>query len=106
ALAIDYGCDAASLTLEGQTRFGDYQRADLVVRDQRGRCCVVLEAKVDDAVNGFQLQRYRDVPELIGSKALIASLSRIGAHERLTGREEFERAGIRFLDWSSLLTRL
>jgi len=47
-----------------------------------------VEAKVNDPVKGFQLQRYRDNPELIESRAIIVSLARIGAHDKLIAKDD------------------
>jgi hypothetical protein len=102
---IPFPADLRSLRIEGQYQSGS-SKADIVIRDDQGKCLLIVEAKVDDPVNGFQLQRYRDVPELIGSKAVIISLARMGAHDSLTTKKDLAETGIRFLSWPELLHRL
>jgi len=102
---ITWRCDAASLRVESQCRSG-MARLDIAIRDQRGGCLAIAEAKIDDAVHGFQLQRYRDLPEVFESTAVIISLAHASAHDKLTTKADLEAVGVRFLAWPKLILSL
>jgi hypothetical protein len=96
---------AYSIDVTGQHRSG-MARLDIVIRTVAGRLLGGIEAKIDDPVHGFQLQRYRDLPDFAEGGAILIAIARAGAHEKLTVRAELAAAGVRFVSWIDLLQGL
>ena len=109
--ALSHACaisgleNADSLSVVGQYR-SSRARFDIVVQNARGRSLVVVEAKVDEAVDAFQLQSYRELEELRQANAIFVSLARPGALAKLANRQEWAALGVRFVSWPELLSAI